>query len=339
MKREGLYRSSLFPTRGEKMKKRLLIVLTVMLLSIISFQVFAQENTTPQQTSEKKQVKAEKETKQKTRPIGHKGEEFVLLDSLQKKKAELEEQLKVQEEGITPVRIQIPSMDIDTKVIPVGLKESGEMDVPESTEVTGWYDRGPKPGGKGSSVVAGHVDSKEGPAIFFYLKNIEVGETITLTDEKGNERTFKVKSKESYPYNDAPIEKIFGPSDKRKLNVITCTGTFDHDKHEYPDRLVVYTELISEKQKQEEKTPEPPTDVTQESNVINWHAVRADDVIGYRVYKKSALEEEYTHVASISAHERKSFFDENHEEGDSYYVTTVNIQENESKPSEKVPGE
>ncbi len=86
MKREGLYRSSLFPTRGEKMKKRLLIVLTVMLLSIISFQVFAQENTTPQQTSEKKQVKAEKETKQKTRPIGHKGENLFFLTLYRRRK-------------------------------------------------------------------------------------------------------------------------------------------------------------------------------------------------------------------------------------------------------------
>ncbi len=39
-------------------------------------------------------------------------------------------------------------MDIDTKVIPVGLKESVKWMFTESTEVTGWYDRGPKPAGK-----------------------------------------------------------------------------------------------------------------------------------------------------------------------------------------------
>jgi sortase A len=321
------------------MKKRILIILiAVLMIGVVSFQAIAKdgpekENQTTQ--SDKKQT-VEKEKVKTGVGTAHKEEEFVLLDSLKKKKTELEEQVKVQEEGITPSRVQIPSMDIDTNIIPVGLLENGEMEVPEETDVVGWYDRGVKVGAKGNAVLAGHVDSKKGPAIFFYLKNIKVGEKIIVTDEKGMERTFEVKSKESYPSDEAPIEKIFGPSDKRNLNVITCTGTFNHDEHLYPDRLVVYTELISETKVNELEAPEPPTAVEYDTGSLSWHSVNDDTVMGYRVYKKSSGAKEFEHIESISAHERKSFFDGEGKKGDSYYITTVNIEDKESDPSEKV---
>lgn len=321
------------------MKKRMLIILiAVLMIGAVGFQAIAKdgpekENKTAQSV---KKPTVKKEKAKSGVGTAHKEEEFVLLDSLKKKKTELEEQVKVQEEGITPSRVQIPSMDIDTNVIPVGLLENGEMEVPEETDVVGWYDRGVKVGAKGNAVLAGHVDSKKGPAIFFYLKNIEIGEKVIVTDEQGMKRTFEVKSKESYPSDEAPIEKIFGPSDKRNLNVITCTGTFNHDKHLYPDRLVVYTELISETNVNEVKVPESPTAVQVDTGSVSWHSVQSDTVMGYRVYKKTADGKEFNHIASISAHERKSFFDGEAEEGDSYYITTVNIEDRESAPSEKV---
>jgi sortase A len=321
------------------MKKRLLILLiTVLMIGVVSFQAIAKDGPgkESQTVQSDKKLTVEKEKVKSGVGTAHKEEEFVLLDSLKKKKTELEEQVKVQEEGITPSRVQIPSMDIDTNVIPVGLLENGEMEVPEKTDVVGWYNRGVKVGAKGNAVLAGHVDSKKGPAIFFYLKNIKIGEKIIVTDEKGMERTFEVKSKESYPSDEAPIEKIFGPSDIRNLNVITCTGTFNHDEHLYPDRLVVYTQLISETNINKLEAPEPPTSVDYDTGSISWHSVDDDTVMGYRVYKKSFDEKEFRLIESISAHERKSLFDDNAEKGDSYYITTVNIEDKESAPSEKV---
>lgn len=319
------------------MKKRILIILiAVLMIGVVSFQAIAKDGPKKESQATQSEKKQKVEKVKSGAGTAHKEEEFVLLDSLMKKKTELEEQVKVQEEGITPSRVQIPSMDIDTNIIPVGLLENGEMEVPEETDVVGWYDRGVKVGAKGNAVLAGHVDSKKGPAIFFYLKNIKEGEKIIVTDEKGMERTFEVKSKESYPSDEAPIEKIFGPSDKRNLNVITCTGTFNHDEHLYPDRLVVYTELISETQVNELEAPEPPTAVEYDTGSLSWHSVNDDTVLGYRVYKKSSGTEKFEHIESISAHERKSFFDGEAEKGDSYYITTVNIEDKESDPSENV---
>ncbi|KIL51708.1 hypothetical protein KP77_12200 [Jeotgalibacillus alimentarius] len=326
------------------MKKKFFVFLTaVVLLSVISYQAIAmnqpKEQSAPENETQDLKQEIEEETAKLTKAVAHKGDEFVLLDSLKKRQAELEEQLKIQEEGIKPARIQIPSLDIDTGVIPVGLLDNGEMEVPESTEVTGWYDRGVQPGAVGNSVIAGHVDSKEGPAIFFYLKDVEVGEQIIVTDENGTELTFEVKRKESYATNESPIAEIFGPSDKRNLNIITCTGTFDREQHLYPDRLVVYTELVSEDEPSDPlKVTSAPDNVAYEAGSVTWHAVRNDTVIGYRVYKKSEQDPRFVHVASVSAHERKSYYDPDSAAGDQYYVTAVNLKKKESAPSEKVTG-
>lgn len=329
------------------MKKKLFVLIAaVVLLSVVSYQAIAMNQTKEEEpqsasTEEPQDLKEEieEETAKQTKAVAHQGEEFVLLDSLKKRQAELEEQLKIQEEGINPARIQIPSLDIDTGVIPVGLLDNGEMEVPEETDVTGWYDRGVQPGEVGNSVIAGHVDSKEGPAIFFYLKDIEAGEEIIVTDENGVELTFEVKKKESYPTDESPIEKIFGPSDKRNLNIITCTGSFDREQHLYPDRLVVYTELVSQEEPSDPlKVTKAPENVEYEAGSITWHAVRNETVIGYRVYKKSEQDPRFVHVASVSAHERKNYYDPDASAGDQYYVTAINLKNKESAPSKKVEG-
>ncbi|TYR74685.1 sortase [Rossellomorea vietnamensis] len=323
------------------LKKRLAaLTVVVMTAGVIGYQALAEEEpkTIPQSKPEQQTAEIEKSPvkREGIKPIVHKEEEFVLLDSLQKKKAQYENELKIQEEGIVPARIKIPGMDIDTGVIPVGLLDNGEMQVPEETDITGWYDRGVKPGARGNAVIAGHVDSKEGPAIFFYLKDIEIGETITIFDENGKEKTFKVKAKESYKNEEAPIEKIFGSSSERNLNLITCTGTFNYDEHLYPDRLVIYTELVEEEENDPYPAPNAPGNVEYDLGSVSWHSVAEDDIIGYRVYKKEAEGKEFEHIASISSHERKNFYDENAEPGSSYYVASVNIAGKESEKSQIV---
>ncbi len=50
------------------------------------------------------------------------------------------------------------------------------MEIPADDHITGWYEPGYEPGSAGSAVIAGHVDSKKGPAVFFYLTDLEEGD-------------------------------------------------------------------------------------------------------------------------------------------------------------------
>ncbi len=151
--------------------------------------------------------------------------------------------LKDTREGIDPARIQIPAIGVDTAIDHVGLKANGEMDVTEDFTTTFWYDKGYKPGEPGNAVIGGHIDSKKGPAIFYDLKKLNPGDEINVWDKEGQKRTFEVIQTKTYPYDKAPLKEIFGFSYNSNLNLITCTGKFNHDAHNFSHRLVVYTQL------------------------------------------------------------------------------------------------
>ncbi|TDL82704.1 class F sortase [Peribacillus frigoritolerans] len=145
--------------------------------------------------------------------------------------------------GIMPVQIVVPSLDIEANVESVGLTDDGTMELPSDDKLTAWYENGALPGENGNSVIAGHVDNKTGPAVFFRLKDIKPGEEVIVYGKNGEELTFVVQDKKAYPFDDAPLPSIFGFSQEKKLNLITCTGTFDLKKKTHLERLVVSTKL------------------------------------------------------------------------------------------------
>ncbi len=143
----------------------------------------------------------------------------------------------------TPARISIPKIKVNTLVEHVGLDPVGNMDVPVDPFNTGWYKYGALPGENGNSVIAGHLDTKTGPAIFSRLHELRTGDEVIVTDNLGNNRTFKVYKVSVYSERGFPINTIFGSSNEAYLNLITCTGAFDEHFEDYTDRLVVFTKL------------------------------------------------------------------------------------------------
>jgi sortase A len=145
--------------------------------------------------------------------------------------------------GIIPAEIDIPDIGVDANVISLGLTKEGAMDVPSNDLDVGWFKPGYRPGVPGHAVVAGHVDSKTGPAVFFKLKKLKKGSKIIVRSKSGEEKVFRVVGSESYPYKDAPLKEIFGPADKAYLNLITCTGLYSRSQGTHQQRLVVTAEL------------------------------------------------------------------------------------------------
>ena len=143
-----------------------------------------------------------------------------------------------------PVRLLIPSIGVDTVIESVGKTDAGEVGVPQDSKNAAWYNLGIAPGQPGNAVIAGHLDNKTGRAVFWRLRELKVDDTITVIDAGGSERTFAVIEVAAYPYNEAPINKIFGFDLEHDLNLITCTGRWNSKTHTYSQRLVVYTRLI-----------------------------------------------------------------------------------------------
>lgn len=145
-----------------------------------------------------------------------------------------------------PVRLRIPTLGVDAAVQWVGIDADGRMGIPSNYDDVAWYEPGPAPGTPGNSVIAGHLDSTTGPAIFFKLRDLKPGDEIISLTAAGKEYRFVVTTSEVYDADNAPLDRIFGTSVNPRLNLITCDGAFDRSSREYDKRLVVYSELATD---------------------------------------------------------------------------------------------
>lgn len=144
-----------------------------------------------------------------------------------------------------PAYLRIPYVDIDASIVPVGFNERGEMASPDDFDQIGWWQFGAVPGDYGRAVLAGHVDSPTGEAVFYGIDQLAPGNEIFVGSQEpgGPELRFVVTGAALYHIDHAPVDQIFGPSTERELILITCGGTFDHDAGEYLYRLVVFARL------------------------------------------------------------------------------------------------
>jgi hypothetical protein len=70
---------------------------------------------------------------------------------------------------LRPVRLRIPSLNIDAAVQWVGVDFQGRMGLPSNYTDVAWYDGGPTPGSPGNADIAGHFDSTTGPTVFYLI--------------------------------------------------------------------------------------------------------------------------------------------------------------------------
>jgi hypothetical protein len=138
-----------------------------------------------------------------------------------------------------PVRVEIPGIGVTSPLVRLGRNPDGTMQVPTDFQVAGWFVEGPEPGQLGPAVIAGHVDSTTGPAVFYRLRELRPGDLIRVTRADRREVRFVVESVASYPKQALPAELVYGSTTVPSLRLITCTGTFDRARRSYRDNLVV----------------------------------------------------------------------------------------------------
>jgi LPXTG-site transpeptidase (sortase) family protein len=142
-----------------------------------------------------------------------------------------------------PVRLVIPDIDVDAKVERVGLTASNAMASPSGPDPAGWYKYGPRPGERGSAVIDGHSGYADGQAaVFDDLPELDKGDEVYIEDARGRRLTFIVRRKKLYA-RDASAAEVFAETRSRRLNLITCTGSFDEAAGTHTQRLVVFAEL------------------------------------------------------------------------------------------------
>ncbi|WP_328298521.1 class F sortase [Streptomyces sp. NBC_00435] len=146
--------------------------------------------------------------------------------------------------GSPPTRIRIPSIRVDAPLTGLGLRADGSLEVPPPArrDLAGWYRDGTTPGATGTAVVAGHVDDATGPAVFYHLGALRRGALIEIARADGRTAVFTVHAVEVYDARAFPDSRVYGPSPRAELRVITCGGGFSQ-RTGYKGNVVVFAHL------------------------------------------------------------------------------------------------
>lgn len=148
-------------------------------------------------------------------------------------------------DGLEPATVRIPAIGVDADVIELGQQGDGTLETPEDYAETGWWAGGPRPGQLGAAIIAGHVDSTSGPAVFYELRNLRKGDEIVVEGADGETVTFTVDRLEQHAKDEFPTEAVYGYTREPSLRLVTCGGDFDRSLRSYTDNIVVFAELTS----------------------------------------------------------------------------------------------
>jgi sortase (surface protein transpeptidase) len=124
----------------------------------------------------------------------------------------------------------------------LGLLPDGRLAPPRDPDRAGWWRGGSRPGERGRAVIAGHVDSRTGPAVFARLLRLRRGDRIVVVDTAGRRVTFTVRATEEHPKHAFPTQRVYGASRRAALRLITCSGIFDRASGHYESNFVVFAD-------------------------------------------------------------------------------------------------
>jgi sortase (surface protein transpeptidase) len=142
------------------------------------------------------------------------------------------------------VGLTIPVIGVGTSLLRLGLEPDRSMEVPGDFDLAGWFAEGPAPGQAGPAVIAGHVDSRTGPAVFYRLRELRPGDRLQVQRADGTRLRFVVDTTRSFPKDRFPTDAVFGPTPAAELRLVTCAGSFDRARGSYRDNLVVFARLV-----------------------------------------------------------------------------------------------
>ncbi|RBY84028.1 class F sortase [Blastococcus sp. TF02A-26] len=142
-----------------------------------------------------------------------------------------------------PVRVRVPGIGVDSALEQLGVDGAGALETPADYDVAGWYRGGPAPGDVGPAVLAGHVDSTDGPAVFWRLRDLAPGDEVLVDRADGTAARFTVTRVERHPKDAFPTDAVYGPTPDAQLRLVTCGGEFDRAARSYRDNVVVFAEL------------------------------------------------------------------------------------------------
>ncbi|MGW0707315.1 class F sortase [Streptomyces sp. NPDC002643] len=145
-----------------------------------------------------------------------------------------------------PLRLLIPKISVDAPFTPLAVGASGQLEAPPADDVNlvGWHADGASPGERGTSIIAGHVDTATSPAVFAQLGELRKGDVFHVVRADRRRATFVVDGVETFAKNDFPDRRVYADTTRPEARLITCAGAYDRAAKDYTENLVVFAHLM-----------------------------------------------------------------------------------------------
>ena len=142
-----------------------------------------------------------------------------------------------------PRYIRIPAINVNARVMSVGVNSRGNIDTPANLNDTAWYDGSAKPGQEGQVFIDGHTSfSSAIYAAFNDLPKLKAGDQITIERGDGQQINYHVTEIKTVDADKVDMGEALNPPEgaERGLTLMTCTGTFNYRTQTADKRLIVY---------------------------------------------------------------------------------------------------
>jgi LPXTG-site transpeptidase (sortase) family protein len=126
--------------------------------------------------------------------------------------------------------------------------------VPERGDQVAWYNFSATPGQSDNAVFSGHVDwqTQDGdpiPGVFYRLRELTLGDSISVTLEDGRVLEYRVTGNVATDYNDPNVVRSMNSTTRDVITLITCGGSWlanpaEHNGGVYSHRIIVRAELV-----------------------------------------------------------------------------------------------
>lgn len=157
-------------------------------------------------------------------------------------------------QGPLPVRVDIRGIFIDAPVITLGVGDDTIPEVPQRPDQIAWYNFSATPGQNNNAVFSGHVDWQTSggdpiPGVFYRLRELRIGDTITVTLENDAVLEYRVTGNVATSYDDPNIIRSMDQTVRDVITLITCGGSWEYDPAKdnggnYSHRVVVRAERV-----------------------------------------------------------------------------------------------
>jgi hypothetical protein len=157
-----------------------------------------------------------------------------------------------------PVAVDIPAIGVAARdLITTGLNKDGSPSTPpvSKPQQIGVYGYGSAPCSTGPAKVAtiliGHIDGDKQRGVFYDLKSLKAGDTVTVKLDTGVSCTYRINKLVSFDKqalakgtDTVAAQEIWGPVPQGSIRVISCGGKFVGGVLGYENNLVATGVLV-----------------------------------------------------------------------------------------------